>query len=137
MFMKKITAIIGIASDGGYSVYCEDEMFAGMGDTLEAAKKDMEEAMFFFKDVCKEEGYSYPEWLDGEYEIEYKFDPSSVLKHYAKIIPPAALGRIAGINPKQMWNYTSGKSKPRKQQLAKIQEGLHKLAAELSGITLL
>lgn len=35
MFMKKITAIIGIASDGGYSVYCEDEMFAGMGDTRE------------------------------------------------------------------------------------------------------
>ena len=75
--MKKITAIIGLASDGGYSVYCEDEMFSGMGDTLEAAKKDMEEAMFFFRDVCKEEGYSYPEWLDGEYEIEYKFDPVS------------------------------------------------------------
>ena len=27
--------------------------------------------MFFFRDVCKEEGYLYPEWLDGEYEIEY------------------------------------------------------------------
>ena len=77
MFMKKITAIIGIASDGVYSVYCDKEMFSGMGDTLEAAKKNMEESMFFFRDVCKEEGYSYPEWLDGEYEIEYKFDPVS------------------------------------------------------------
>ena len=43
--MKTITAIIERTSDGGYSAYCTDEMFSGMGDTPEAAKKEMEEAM--------------------------------------------------------------------------------------------
>lgn len=135
--MKTITAIIERAPDGGYSAYCTDEMFSGMGDTPEAAKKEMEEAMTVYVKFCKEDGYKYPQWLDEPYEIVYKFDTQSLLQYYAGIITPSALGRLTGIAPSQLWRYAHGKSKPRTAQLDKIQKGLHKLAAELSSVTLL
>lgn len=135
--MKTIQAIIERSSDGGYGVYCIDEMFSGMGDTPEAAKQNMVDSMAFFLEGCKEDGYQYPDWLDGKYEINYKFDAQSLLAYYSGIITPAALGRLTGINPKQIWSYAHGKSKPRPAQLEKIENGLHKLAAELSTISLL
>ncbi len=41
--MKLVPAVIERAKDGTYSVYCENECFSGMGNTLEAAKADMQE----------------------------------------------------------------------------------------------
>ncbi len=134
--MKQITAIIERNSDGEYSVYCTDEIFSGMGETAEAAKEDMKEAIRHYVDTCRQDGYQYPKWLDEEYEIVYKFDTQSLLQYYAGIITPAALGRLSGINPKQLWSYAHGKSKPREAQVKKIEEALHKLGSELSSISL-
>jgi predicted RNase H-like HicB family nuclease len=134
--MKQINAIIEKNSDGGYSVYCTDEMFSGMGDTAEAAKEDMKGAIKHYVDTCRQDGYQYPKWLDEEYEIVYKFDAQSLLQYYEGIITPAALGRLSGINPKQLWSYAHGKTKPREAQVKKIESALHKLGAELSTISL-
>ena len=135
--MKKIQAIIEKNSDGGYSVYCVNESFSGMGDTPEGAKEDMIKSMSFFAETAKQNNFQYPAWLDGQYDIEYKFDAASLLTYYAGIITPAALSRLTGINPKQIWAYAHGKSKPRPAQLQKIEQGLRKLAAELSTVSLL
>ena len=43
--MKQISAVIERASDGTYSVYCKNEIFSGMGDTIEEAKADMLQQM--------------------------------------------------------------------------------------------
>lgn len=134
--MKQITAIIEKNADGGYGVYCTDEMFSGMGDTAEAAKEDMKAAIRHFVDASREDGYQYPKWLDGEYEIVYKFDTQSLLQYYAGVITPAALGRLSGINPKQLWSYMHGKSKPREAQVKKIEAALHKLGNELCSLSL-
>lgn len=67
--MKQISAIIERASDGTYSVYCKDEIFSGMGATIEDAKADMLQQMDFYKATAKEEGFKYPEFLDGDFEI--------------------------------------------------------------------
>ena len=134
--MKTIAAIIERNSDGEYSVYCVDEMFSGMGATAEAAKADMLGAIQHFVESSKAEGYQYPDWLDGEYEVVYKFDTQSLLQYYAGIITPAALGRLSGISPKQLWSYMHGKSKPREPQVRKIESALHKLGHELTSISL-
>ena len=47
--MKTIEAIIERGKDGTFTVYCSDEMFTGMGNTAENAKKDMRQQMEFFK----------------------------------------------------------------------------------------
>lgn len=135
--MKTIEAKIERATDGTFSVYCLEEMFSGVGDTIEEAKEDMQAQIEFYVEHCKEGGKAYPDWLDEDYRIEYQLDVPSILQYYEGVITPAALGRLSGINPKQIWNYAHGKSKPRPAQLEKIQMGLRKLAAELSAISLL
>lgn len=69
--MDKITAIIERTSDGTYAVYCKDQIFSGAGSSIEEAKKDMMAQMAFYKDTALKEGFKYPAFLDGEFEIEY------------------------------------------------------------------
>ncbi len=47
--MRKIEAIIERAADGTCTIYCEKEMFSGVGRTPEEAKADMLFQMNFLK----------------------------------------------------------------------------------------
>lgn len=131
--MEKVKVFIDRASDGTYNVYCEDcPSFFGMGDTIEEAKADMLETVRMTRDeIGTEAALSYPDWLHGDYEFEYRFDVQGLLEYYSGIITPTALGKLAGINPKQMWNYMHGVSRPRKAQVQKIEKALHRLGHEL------
>lgn len=80
--MKQIPAIIEIASDGTYSVYCEAEIFSGMGNTIEEGKADMLQQMETYKATAKEEGFKYPEFLDGEFVVTYTADTLSFVNFY-------------------------------------------------------
>ena len=55
--MKQIIAIIERAEDGTYSVYCKDEIFSGMGETIEQAKIDMLRQMTVYKETALKEGF--------------------------------------------------------------------------------
>lgn len=134
--MKKIEAIIERADDGTFSVYCVNEMFSGMGNTAEAAKLDMLQQMEFFKQTAIEDNFSYPNFLDDDFEIVYKFDTESLLEYYSGILSLSGLEKITGIHQKQLWNYLHRKSKPRKAQIEKIEKGLHALGSELIAISL-
>ncbi len=134
--MKTIEAIIERASDGTYSVFCVNEMFSGMGDTAEKAKADMIGLMKFCKETALEDNRSYPDFLNEDFEVVYKFDTESLLKYYAGVITPAALERLSGIHQKQLWNYMHGLSKPRRKQVEKIEKALHAFGSELLSISL-
>lgn len=134
--MKKIEAKIERSADGTYSVYCLQEKFSGMGNTAEEAKKDMMGQMQFFKKTAQEIGFSYPDFLDNEFEVVFKFDPDSLLEYYAGILSLAGLEKVTGIHQKQLWSYLHRKSKPRKSQIEKIEKGLHALGSELMSISL-
>jgi len=134
--MKKIEAIVERSSDGTYSVYCVNEMFSGMGDCAEDAKKDMVSQMEFFKKTTIEEGLPYPKFLNEAFEIVYKFDVESLLEYYSGILSLSGMEKITGIHQKQLWNYLHGKSKPRKAQIEKIETGLHNLGNELMSVSL-
>ncbi|MDO9153969.1 MAG: DNA-binding protein [Paludibacter sp.] len=134
--MTKIEAIIERANDGTYSVYCVNEMFSGMGDSVESAKLDMLEQMKFFKETAVEDHHNYPNFLDQEFEVIYKFDTESLLEYYSGILSLSGLERITGIHQKQLWSYLHGKSKPRKAQIEKIENGLHRFGNELISISL-
>ena len=131
--MEKIKVIIDRAKDGTYNVYCEDTpSFFGMGETIDEAKAEMLESIRITKEeIGKEHAAIWPDWLDKDYEFEYKFDVQGLLEYYEGIITPTALGKLAGINTKQMWNYMHGVSKPRKAQIEKIETALHNLGNEL------
>ena len=137
IIMEKIKVIIDRATDGTYDVYCENHpMLFGAGRTIEEAKEEMLETMRITKEeIGREQAACYPDWLDTEHEFKYKFDVQGLLEYYAGIITPTALGKLAGINPKQMWNYMHGLSKPRRAQIEKIEAALHKLGDELINIS--
>ena len=134
--MRTIEAIIERAKDGTFSVYCRTEMFTGMGNTAEAAKLDMRQQMYFYKNSAIADGFSYPEFLDNEFEIVYRFDTQSLLEYYSGILSLSGLEKITGIHQKQLWNYLHRKSKPRKVQVEKIEKALHTLGSELIAISL-
>lgn len=131
--MEKVSIIISRAKDGTYSAYCADSVtLIGMGDSIDEAVEDLRETLRITKEeIGRETAAFYPEWLDKEYEFVIKWDIQDLLSYYAGIITPSALGRISGINPKQIWAYMHGKSKPRKAQTERIEIALHKLGSEL------
>lgn len=133
--MKQIVAIIERAGDGTYSIYCKDEIFSGMGDTVESAKADMIRQIAVYKETALREGFRYPVFLDDDYEIDYVVDALSLMNYYVKsgIFSLAALEKITGINQKQLWAYTTG-TKPRKAQKDKILSGFLKLSKDLDAV---
>jgi hypothetical protein len=74
--------------------------------------------------------------LDDEFEIVYKFDATSLLEYYSGILSLSGMEKITGIHQKQLWSYLHGKSKPRKPQIVKIENGLHQLGQEFLSISL-
>ena len=78
----------------------------------------------------------WPEEIKGEYELEYKLDAQSFLEYFSDFISLAGMERITGVHQKQLSNYLNRRAKPRKQQVDRIREGLHRFAEELLSITL-
>ena len=134
--MSKIEATVSRANDGFYSIYCNNEMFSGGGNTPEEAKTDMLEQMYFYKKTAIEEGLTYPKFLDEKIEIVCKFDVESLLQYYSGILSLSGMERITGIHQKQLWSYLHGKSKPRKPQVAKIENAFHRLGNEFLSVSL-
>lgn len=132
--MKTLLVTVERGSDG-FTLYTSNEIFSGVGDTLDAARKDMEQQIALYVEVMREDGKPYPAYLDGGYEIKYKFEVSSLLEFYEGVLGLTALEKLTGVGRAQLWKYRHG-TKPRKAQIEKIEKGLHRLGAELCAVSL-
>lgn len=129
--MIHVTAIIDRAKDGTYNIYCEDyPTIFGMGGTIDEAKRELQESILQTRELGPN-ALNRPNWIEKRYEITYRFDVKGMLEYYSGIITPVALSRLSGINQKQIWSYLHGRTKPRKAQIDKIEESLHRLGHEL------
>lgn len=100
-------------------------------DTLEEMKKNIKEAIDFHVETSFENNDPIPVVFKGEYQLEFKLSTEALLNAYSNIFTKAALSRITGINERQLWHYASGSRKPRPAQRKRIEDGLHRLGAEL------
>ena len=135
--MTNVDIVVSVAKDGFYSVYLKDypALFGG-GDTVESAVTELRETLrIIHEEVGKDSALYYPEWLDGDYQFVMHWNVQDLLVYYSGVINPAALGRITGIHPKQLWAYRDGRSKPRNEQVEKIEAALHKLGRELTQVS--
>lgn len=133
--MKTLKIVIERSADM-FSAYADNAKgIYGAGDTVEETKQSILEAIEIYKNEFKPE--NIPAILKDEYEIIYHFDVESLLNYYKGIFTNAALEKITGINQRQLQHYSSGLKKPRLPQLKKIEDGLHKLAAELQAVELI
>lgn len=114
-------------SFGGFSENC-DGIYAA-GDSVKEVKEDVLNVIQIIKEETPEE--SWPQAIKENWPIEWHYDVESLLKYYEGIISNAALERLTGINKKQLWNYSHGVSKPRKEAKEKIEKALHTLGQEL------
>jgi len=99
--------------------------------TLSEIKKNIKEAIEFHVESSLEDGDAIPDVFKGDYELEFRLSIEALLNAYSDIFTKAALSRITGINQRQLWHYASGLRKPRPTQRKRIEQGLHKLGAEL------
>jgi len=60
--------------------------------------------------------------------------PSSFLAYYSDKISLAGLGRLTGINRKQLNHYVTDVRKPSKKTVEKIEKSLHEFGKELSQV---
>lgn len=132
--MKTLKIVIERSADM-FSAYAENaEGIYGGGASVEEAKQSILESIRIIKNEFTAE--NIPAILKADYEIVYNFDVESLLSYYKGIFTNSALEKITGINQRQLQHYSTGLKKPRQAQLKKIEDGLHKLAADLQAVEL-
>lgn len=126
---NKLIINIGASVDsfGAFAENCRG-IFAS-GDNVAEVKKDVLDAIRIYKEITPENEWEEP--IRENWQIEWHYDVQSLLRYYEGVITNAALERLTGINKKQLWNYSHGVSKPRKEAREKIENALHSLGQEL------
>ncbi len=133
--MEKLIIQIGASPNhfGGFAVNVDGVY--GAGNTVEECKANILEGLHLLLKHSEKNHCTVPQWLvDGEYEIEYRYDVQSVLSYYANVFTKPALERLTGINQKQLHHYATGLKKPREPQRKKIELALHRLGSELMSV---
>lgn len=134
--MVTLKAIIETA-ENNYSAFIEGvDGIVATGSTIEEIKTNLIDALDVFVETSREMGLEVPEKMRGDYEIRFSMDVKSLLTYYAGIFTKAGLERLTGINQKQLWHYAKGKSVPRRAQVERIENALHRLGAELLSVSL-
>lgn len=131
----KATAVIERGNDGTYDInleYREDISFGllGQGNTVQEAVDDFYHAHDDMKAYYHEAGKPFPDNL----EFEFVHDVSSFLESYSDKLSLAGLGRVTGINRKQLSHYLNGTRNPSKKTIEKIQKSLHEFGKEISQV---
>jgi predicted RNase H-like HicB family nuclease len=128
--MEKVIVMISKDSNG-YGAWIENlPGVYGEGDTVEDAKQSIISGLNLYIKHNK----NLPNLLQKEYDMEYHLDVLSFLDYYSKIFSKPALEKITGINQKQWFHYTAGRSKPTKKTIKKIDDAFRNFANEISCI---
>ena len=123
--------------ENGYSAYINDvDGIVATGSSIQEIETNLLEAIVDYVETCRSLSCEVPEALLGDYRVEFNMDVKSLLTLYAGIFTKAGLERLTGINQKQLWHYANGGSSPRRAQVQKIENGLHRLGKELLAIHL-
>jgi len=104
------------------------------GHTLDDMKKNIKRAIEFHVESSLADNEIVPDVFKGEYELEFILSTEALLNAYSDIFTKSALSRITGMIERQLWHYASGMRKPRPAQRKRIEEGLHRLGAELLAV---
>lgn len=131
----KAKAIIERGSDGTYDInleYREDLTFGllGQGNTVQEAIEDFYRSRDDIKAYYHESGKTFP----NDLEFEFVYDVPSFLESYSDKISLAGLGRLTGINRKQLSHYLNGTRNPSKKTVEKIQKSLQEFGKEISQV---
>jgi hypothetical protein len=129
----KVNVIIERGVDGSYSAYMNENSlsFGLIGDgktvkeTMDDFKNSYEEMKAYYAEVGKE---------FKEFECVFKYDVASFLQYYSNILSLAGLERLTGVNQGQLSHYLTGRKKPSRKTVEKIENKLHSFANDISQV---
>ncbi len=129
----KAIAVIEKGADGTYGVFIESDNVPfgviGDGKTIAEAVADFNNSVEEMRVYYAEKGKEFP-----QLEFEFKYDTASFLQQYAYAFTLAGLGRITGVNQRQLSHYINGVRKPSEKTTRKIENSLHKFGAEIAAV---
>ncbi len=135
MKKRKVTLIIE-ASSTGFGIYGEDFPVTAYGDTIEAAKKDLDRVIADVLDFYKKEGIDpNPALNGGHLEFSFKYDIASIFNHFG-MLDATGLAKKIGMNPSLLRQYKGGHTLASNKQKQRIEKGLHELGRELLSVRL-
>ena len=133
MSSKKIKVVIERGIDGSFSAYIADDNCEfgciGEGKSVEETKADFMKAVGEMQEVYAEEGSKFP-----DVEFDFIYDMASFLNYYAYAFSLAGLARITGVNQGQLSHYVTGRRRPSKSTVEKIEQSLHDFANEIGQV---
>ena len=133
MSSKKINVVIERGLDGSFSAYIADDNCEfgciGEGKSVEETKADFMKAVGEMQEVYAEEGSKFP-----DVEFDFIYDMASFLNYYAYAFSLAGLARITGVNQGQLSHYVTGRRRPSKSTVEKIEQSLHDFANEIGQV---
>ena len=133
MSSKKINVVIERGIDGSFSAYIADDNCEfgciGEGKSVEETKADIMKAVGEMQEVYAEEGSKFP-----DVEFDFIYDMASFLNYYAYAFSLAGLARITGVNQGQLSHYVTGRRRPSKSTVEKIEQSLHDFANEIGQV---
>ena len=133
MISKKINVVIERGIDGSFSAYIADDNCEfgciGEGKSVEETKADFMKAVGEMQEVYAEEGSKFP-----DVEFDFIYDMASFLNYYAYAFSLAGLARITGVNQGQLSHYVTGRRRPSKSTVEKIEQSLHDFANEIGQV---
>ncbi|MCQ2265041.1 MAG: DNA-binding protein [Bacteroidales bacterium] len=128
--MGKIVVIIERNEDGSFTAVPQHNYkvgFIGMGETVEMAIEDVKNSYLEAKSLL-------PTLPDMTFEC--KFDTASFLNYMSGRLNFADLQTITGVNRHQLSHYATGKSRPSRKTVQRIQEGILRFSDELRRVSL-
>ena len=133
MSSKKINVVIERGIDGSFSAYIADDNCEfgciGEGKSVEETKADFMKAVGEMQEVYAEEGSKFT-----DVEFDFIYDMASFLNYYAYAFSLAGLARITGVNQGQLSHYVTGRRRPSKSTVEKIEQSLHDFANEIGQV---
>ena len=133
--MKRITAIIEKASDGGYGIYAEDKnipLFSS-GLTEQEARDEFEVLVYEQAEYMKGRQGTYPDWYADDVQIDYRYDMSGFFLAFP-FINVSEFAKSLNINPSLMRKYKSGIAKAGERQKDLIQHKFDDIVNRLSAV---
>lgn len=132
--MKKVRVFIERGDDGTFGAYMPDDnglgwSVIGVGATIAETVEDFRAAYEEMKAYYDETGEAFE-----EVEFDFSYDVPSFLNYYKGLLTLAGLGRITGINERQLSQYVSGYRNPSAKTTRKIETALHTFGHELQQV---
>ncbi len=125
----QVKVFIEMGSDGTYGAYIPGKSplafgVIGEGKTAEEAQQDFLNVVESYK--------ADSETVPSGLTFVFCYDVPSFLSYYGKRLSLAGLSRVTGVAQGQLSHYVTGRRKPSKATVEKIQSSLHLFGKELS-----